>query len=209
MTLSSFASLFGAMLVLALTPGISVFTVTARTLAGGLSHGLATILGIILGDIVFVLFVVYGLGYIAESFAPLFGLLNIVGGIYLLGMGIRLWRSSSTVKFTAPTTAPNLTLSSSVTLGLFITLGNQKAILFYLGFLPAFLDLTQFTPLDTALTILSATLALGGVMTGYALLAGRLRVYFSDARRARLKNRLTCALLIGTGIGMALARRAA
>ena len=111
MSFSSFASLFGAMLVLALTPGISVFTVTARTLAGGLSHGLATTLGIILGDIVFIVLVVYGLGFVAESFAPIFGLLNVVGGLYLLWFAVSLWRRSALPRPPAPTSSANLTLS--------------------------------------------------------------------------------------------------
>ena len=184
------------MLVLALTPGISVFTVTARTLAGGLSHGLATTFGIILGDIVFILLVVYGLGVVADSFAPLFGLLNIVGGAYLFWLGINLWRTSALPKSPTPTRSTNLTLSSSVAVGLFITLGNQKAIFFYLSFLPAFLDLTQFTPLDTALTILSATLALGGVMTGYALLAHKSSAALRSSRLTVILQRLASATLI-------------
>ena len=56
---------------------------------------------------------------------------------------------------------------------------------------------------------MSATfLALATILDGgYVLLAGRLRRLFRGPRRARLRNRLTGSLLIGAGLGLALARR--
>jgi len=53
-----------------------------------------------------------------------------------------------------------------------ITLGDQKAILFYLGFFPAFLDLVAMSALDTAVILLVTTVAVGGVKLAYAGMAG-------------------------------------
>lgn len=54
-----------------------------------------------------------------------------------------------------------------------VTLADQKAVLFYLGFLPAFVDLSQRNLVDTAVVIAITVLAVGGVKLGYAALADR------------------------------------
>jgi threonine/homoserine/homoserine lactone efflux protein len=189
MTFAETAALLGTMLVLAFTPGIGVVTVTARTLAGGIAHGLAATLGMILGDIVFILLAVSGLSLLAERYIFVLDLLNSGGAAYLLWLGVQLWRTSP-VRSAAATDS----LFSSLLTGLLITFGNPKAILFYVSFLPAFIDLRAVTLLDTSIIILSATLAVGSAMTTYTLLthhaASRIRP------RSRLLPRLAAAALI-------------
>lgn len=65
------------------------------------------------------------------------------------------------------------TLRASYLSGLSITFADQKAILFYLGFFPAFIDLKAITLTDTVLLLIAATLAVGGVKLVYARLAGQ------------------------------------
>lgn len=192
MTFVDTAALFGTMLILALTPGIGALTVTTRTLSGGLPHGFATIMGMILGDIIFILLVVYGLALFASSFAHIFALLNFMGGIYLLWLGISLWRTPLDTKTDGIANPPPSSLSSSVITGLLITLGNQKAIFFYVSFLPAFLDLTAVTPFETLSIMASATVAISIAMTVYALLASRA----STRAPSRLLPRLASITLI-------------
>jgi threonine/homoserine/homoserine lactone efflux protein len=202
MTPSSFVALFGTMLILALTPGIGVFTVTARTLAGGIAHGLAATVGLILGDIIFILLVVYGLGYVAETAAPVLLIINAGSGLYLLWMGVSLWRANPPAEATAASPSHLASLRSSMATGLLITMGNPKAILFYIGFLPAFVDLTTFTVIDTGFTILSATLAIGTAMTGYIFLAHKFATRPGSTQFPRLLSRLAAATLVLTALAI-------
>ena len=65
MTVQRLISLFFAMVLLAALPSTSVLTVVARSLSAGFWHGSVTALGIVAGDIVFILFAVYGLAVLA------------------------------------------------------------------------------------------------------------------------------------------------
>ena len=91
--------------------------------------------------------------------------------------------------------------------GFLVALTNPKTWFFYAAFFPQFVDAAHAP--GPQLALLCATfLVLATLLDGgYALLAGRLRGLFRDRRRARLRNRLTGSLLIGAGLGLALARR--
>jgi len=90
--------------------------------------------------------------------------------------------------------------------GFLVSLANPKTLLFYAAFLPQFVsaDSEQAT---RQLLLLSATFLVIAVLLdgAWALLAARLRSLLQA--RARLRNRLTGALLMGAGVGLALARR--
>lgn len=66
--------------------------------------------------------------------------------------------------------------------GFLVTLADQKAVLFYLGFLPAFVDLSQRNLADTAVVIAITVLAVGGVKLGYAALVDRARSFVREGR---------------------------
>ena len=162
MTFSSIAALLGAMIILALLPSPSVFAVVARSIASGFSHGLMTVIGIVVGDFVFIILAIYGLSALAETMDSLFVLVKYLGSAYLIWLGIELARSQSkTVKVEG--IKESSWLSNFLT-GLSITLADQKAIIFYLSFFPAFLDLSSVSIVDTAIIMAIAALAVGGVM---------------------------------------------
>ena len=120
----------------ALIPGVSVLAVSARSAAFGFAHGIFTSLGIVVGDMAFILVAIYGLSVLAGLMGNYFFLIKYLGGAYLIWLGIVLWRSKSKVEKVAD--SGKSSLPSSFMTGLLITLGDQKAILFYLGFFPAF-----------------------------------------------------------------------
>lgn len=83
--------------------------------------------------------------------------------------------------------------------GLLITLADQKAILFYFGFFPAFLDISKISYFDTDIIIAIATLAVGGVKLGYAFMADRARLLISSKIRKRINIAAGC-VTIAVGI---------
>ena len=154
------------MIVLAAIPSVSVLAVTARAAAFGFSHGMFAALGIVAGDIIFILIAVYGLAFIAEMMGEQFAIIKLLGGAYLIWLGISLWRADARMR--SSDSPAESSWSSSFMTGLLITLGDQKAILFYLGFFPAFIDLSNMTPADTLIIIVIAALGVGGAKLGPA-----------------------------------------
>ncbi len=198
MTFSSIMALFSAMLALAVIPDASAFAVVARSIASGFTHALVTVLGIIVGDFIFILFAIFGLWSIAEAMGSLFVLVKYLGGAYLIWLGIGFWRVTS--KNVDIEGVKELSWKSNFLCGLLITLGDPKAILFYVSFLPAFLDFSSASLLDTGIIMALVILVLGGVKGGYAFMADKARLFFQSAQAKSRMNRIAGGVMICTGI---------
>lgn len=197
MTLLSVIGLAGAMLVLAITPGPGVFATVARALASGVGHAAVVVLGIVTGDLFFLLLAIFGLATIAQWLGDLFSIVKYLGAAYLVWLGVQLWRAApGAVRLKGVSELSWMTNFSS---GLVITLGNPKVILFYLGFLPTFVDLTQLTSWDIAIVAAVVSVVLGGVLMGYAFAADRARAAFTSVRAERALNRGAGSVMIATG----------
>lgn len=195
-TLAGAAALFAAMTALAFLPSISVLTVATRSASYGFVHGLATSLGIVAGDIVFILIAILGLSLLADSMGPLFVLIKYLGGAYLIWLGIKLWRAKPG-RIKAESRTESSLLSSFIT-GLVVTLADQKAILFYLGFFPAFFNLSAMTPSDILIVILITLVAVGGAKLVYAYLADKAGVLL-EAKINRAINGIAGTAMLATG----------
>lgn len=197
MTLSSIVALFSAMVVLASIPSVSVLAVSTRSATSGLIHGVFTTIGIVLGDIIFIIIAIWGLSFLAETMGSFFVLIKYLGGAYLIFLGIGLCRAKSK-NVETDEVAKSSRLSSFLT-GLSITLADQKATLFYLGFFPAFLDISEISYFDTGIIIAIATVAVGGVKLGYAFIANRARLLISSKIRKGM-NIATGCVMIAVGV---------
>jgi threonine/homoserine/homoserine lactone efflux protein len=191
-----------AMLILAASPGPGVFATVSRALASGFRPALAVICGIVLGDIIFLLFAVLGLSMIAQAMGDLFFIVKICGGAYLIFLGIRIW-----MKKPAPASKENGknagTVWGNLVSGLIITLSNPKVILFYCGFLPTFLDLSALALYDLVLIVGIITIVLVSVLSAYALLASRARKIFTNRKSVRRLNRAAGSVMVATGVAIA------
>lgn len=204
MTGSSIAALIATMFVLAVVPGPSDFAVVARSIAAGFGQGLITISGIVAADLLFIVLAVYGLAEVADWLGGLFAVVKYACGAYLIWLGIASLRSRPT-----ETDLPELRSSkgySSFLAGLTITLGDPKAILFYMGLFPAFVDLAHVSIADTLTIMLVAILLVGGVKTSYAYLAHRAKRLFANIRLRRRLDRLAGGILIVTGLFILFSR---
>jgi threonine/homoserine/homoserine lactone efflux protein len=82
--------------------------------------------------------------------------------------------------------------------GFLLTLGDQKATLFYLGFFPAFVDLSKLSMLDILVLIAVTIVSVGGVKLGYAVLADGARLLIGVTLRQWM-NRIAGSLMIAVG----------
>jgi len=192
-----------AMLVLAASPGPGVFATTARAMASGFRPALAVIWGIVLGDIIFLLFAVFGLSMVARALGNLFFIVKICGGAYLVWLGIKIWLQNP--KTFQNSQNPNSRSKwGNFASGLIITLSNPKVILFYCGFLPTFLDLSALTIVDLTFVVAIITAVLSGVLITYAYLANRARRMFTTERAVKRLNRAAGGVMVAAGVVIAV-----
>jgi len=198
MTVESAIALALAVLILGVTPGPGVLATVARVLASGLRRTLPFMLGIVAGDLVFLGLALVGLAVIATRYAPLFLAVKLVGGLYLIYLGIRLWRAAPSATSGAAAPVEHGVLRP-FTSGLLITLSNPKVIVFYAGFLPAFTDLAALGPGDALIIAGIVALTIMVVLLGYGLGVHRARAVLRSARAARYLNRSAGGLMVGAG----------
>jgi threonine/homoserine/homoserine lactone efflux protein len=198
LTLGGIAALFGVMIVGASIPSASTLAVSARSAAFGFADGVLTSLGIVVGDIIFIAIAITGLEAIAGLMGSYFVLIKYVGGAYLIWLGVMLWRGIGTPVEAGRSGRPSRL--SSFGIGLFITLGDQKAILFYLGLLPAFVDLPRISALDAGIVMAVAVLAVGGPKLAYAYMADRASLIIQGSRAMRVIGVVSGTVMICVGL---------
>lgn len=198
MTLANLAALFGAMIVLAAAPSVSVMLVTARSASSGFAHGACAALGVVAGDVVFILAAVFGLALVVDVLGNAAFLITYAAAAYLVWLGLRLMRSGARPRASASSSVPSL--HGSFMAGLLLTLADQKAVLFYLAFLPAFFDLTEFSWLDLAALLIVTILAVGGVKLAYAYAGQRAAACITPLIARRLNILAGGALLLAAAM---------
>lgn len=162
-----------AALALLLVPGPAVFYVMARSVEGGRSAGLVSVLGVELGTLVHVAFAAVGLSAVLASSATAFSVVKWVGAAYLVWLGLRLLLTRDREEAVAPEASGTARLSRVFTQSVLVQVLNPKVALFFLAFLPQFVDPSRGAAWSQVV-VLGATLALLGLFTDglYALLGG-------------------------------------
>ncbi|MEM8828576.1 MAG: LysE family translocator [Cyanobacteria bacterium P01_G01_bin.19] len=198
MNINNIAALFGAMVVLAAIPSLSVFTVVSIALSSGFMCGTMAAIGIVVGDIIFIVLAIYGLSAIASTeIDTLLFLLKYFGGIYLICLGIILAKSKP--QSNSLEEISESSLLSSFLSGLLITLGDQKAIFFYVSFFPAFVDLHSLSKWDSIIILGTAIVAVGGVKLSYVYLAERARAVLNNPQIKKTINFIAAVIMVGAG----------
>lgn len=178
-------------------PGPGVAAVVGRSLGTQQHSVLPFILGIALGDVVFLTIAVLGLAALAQIFAGVFTTVKIAGGFYLLYLAWKFWTAgvASTEVHKVQTRAP-WTAGLS---GMAISLGNPKVIVFYLALLPNVIDLTSVAVVDWVVLSVLTVAVLFAVLLPYSVAASKLRSVFSNTIALRRLNRGAALFIGGAG----------
>jgi threonine/homoserine/homoserine lactone efflux protein len=193
-----------ATVVLILIPGPNVTLLVANSLTYGPRRALVTLAGTSTAIALQLLVVALGMTSLIPVLADSFAWLRWLGAAYLLYLGIQQWRAAPLALDDVEARPITAKLFWQ---GMLVSATNPKTLLFYAAFLPQFIDPQAAVGPQMALlctTFLVIATVLDG---GYVLVAGRARGWLRDRKRARLRSRLTGALLMATGLGLALARR--
>ena len=197
--------------ILLAIPGPTVLLVISYALGHGRKMAFATVAGVALGDFTAMTASMLGLGALLATSATIFTVLKWVGAAYLIYLGIKLWR--------APVAEPKAEgeateASAENPFRIFahtylVTALNPKSIIFFVAFLPQFLDPAASVPLQLA--VFETTFLVLAIVnaSAYALLAGMARGQIRRPRVQRIVNRTGGSLMIGAGVLAAGWRRAA
>jgi threonine/homoserine/homoserine lactone efflux protein len=190
----------GALVLLWITPGPVFVALTARALSGGFRSAWPLAVGVTIGDILWPLVAIFGLTWIVSQFSHLMAVLHWVAAIIFVVMGVLLIRhaGNSIISSEGRLTRPGLWPAFSA--GVAAVIGNPKAILFYMGVLPGFFDLTKVTVPDiAAILLLSASIPLmGNLFTAFAV--GQARRLLSSPQALWRLNVAAGSLLVAVGL---------
>jgi threonine/homoserine/homoserine lactone efflux protein len=126
----------------------------------------------------------------------LYAVVSALGALYLLWQGITLWRARPRAAVGLEGTAHEAHFWRNYGAGLLLMFGHVQAMLFYAALLPGFVDFGSLTIGDLASIALMLAVVIGGVNSGYALLAARARGFFADERAQRALYRLAGTLML-------------
>jgi len=194
--------------ILLLIPGPTVLTVISYAIARGRSASPALVAGVALGDSTALVVSLVGLGALLAASAFLFTVIKLIGGLYLLYLGIRMLRAGLTANEIAKRAAPDSRRRLFLNTYL-VTAFNPKSIMFFVAFLPQFVnrsaDVTQQLVLLAGTFVVMAA-ANAGMYSAFAGSANRL---LSSPKAQRRLNLAGGSLLSAAGIWALLARHTA
>jgi threonine/homoserine/homoserine lactone efflux protein len=196
-----------ACVVLIVIPGPNVALIVANSIAHGARFGLITVAGTSSAVVVHLALTVAGAAVVLNFLAASFEWLRWLGVAYLVWLGIAAWRAPIA---DLGRVGPQVRSAKLIwARGFLVGLTNPKTLLFYGAFLPQFItphSATGPTASDQLLLLAATFLTVAVVLDSvWALLASRLRALL--VAHVRLRNRVTGGLLVGAGLGLALARR--
>ena len=189
----------GALVILFLTPGPVWVALTARALSGGFNAAWPLALGVVVGDVIWPFLAILGVSWILSVYGGFLELLKWVACATFLLMGWLVIRNADkTIASDSRLTRPGMW--AGFLAGLAVIIGNPKAILFYMGMLPGFFDLSALTAADIAVICgISFVVPLLGNLI-LASFIDRARRLMTSPTALRRTNLVAGALLICVGL---------
>ncbi len=200
MTPESAISFFIAVFIFGITPGPGVFAILARAMVKGSASCIMLALGMTVSDILYLVAACYGLAVIATNWSELFTVIRIVGALYLLYLGWKMWNAPLDLSASEAGGNKKADGIAGFIQGFLISASNPKVILFYIAFLPTFMDLSSLDNLDIAL---AAFLTLVGLMLGLMLIAhfaSKARRWFKSEPAVKRLNRGAGSIMAAAGL---------
>lgn len=200
MSFENWIAFAAASAIMLAIPGPTILLVISYALGHGRKAGTATVAGVALGDFTAMTASMLGLGALLATSAALFTILKWMGAGYMIYLGIKLWRAP-----VATADGASEVTGSDSHLRIFlhtyaVTALNPKSIVFFVAFLPQFLDLSH--PLPQQMVVMEITFLILATLNAalYGLLASAARNTIRKPAVQRAVNRTGGSLLIGAGV---------
>jgi threonine/homoserine/homoserine lactone efflux protein len=181
-------------------PGPGIVAIVARALGSGFRATIPAAIGTAVGDLILMSLSAFGLALIAQAMGGLFLIVKLLGAAYLVYLGYKYW--------TAPVADMETVVPASARQGFLaqmsLTLGNPKAIAFFVALLPTVVDLGRLN-IFGYLQLCAATFVLIPTITlSYAALASRVRGFLASRRARGRLNKGAAVIMVGAGVGVAV-----
>ena len=199
MTSELYLAFIAASTVLVYIPGPTVLLVVGYAMSQGRRSAPSTIAAVLLGDAVAMALAFLGLGALLRSSTSLFLAMKTAGTLYLVYLGIRMWRAPAAFAEGSPRSVQASRLRMAVD-AFTVTVLNPHSGMFFVAFLPRFLEPSR--PLLPQMLLLGGTflvLALTSLVF-YALLAAEIRRFTRSPGVATWVNRLGAATLVAAAV---------
>ncbi len=190
---------------LIVVPGPTVTVIIANSLANGARAGLFNVLGTQLGLASMLLLFTAGFSVIVERLGSVFDVVRVVGAVYLVWLGIKLWRANGGTFDAGSGEKIRAARSDAwyVRQGVFVIWANPKILMLFGAFIPQFVNpANEVVPQVLTLGLVFMVIATFFDVI-YALAAGRMGQWLSK-QRARVAERCAAAFLIVGGVWLAL-----
>ena len=196
----NFVTLALASFIFAITPGPGIVAVLAVTINRGMTAGTAMSIGMVLGDMIYLLAVMVSIANFANHLGSLLMVIRILGAAYLAWLGYRQYISPPLVVGTTPLSSKNVIVSAAT--GFMISITNPKVMVFYLSFLPLFIDLNglDVTTGMQVVMVMFISVLMGPMAVVW--LAHHARAWACDDVTGRWINRLTGLALMAVAFAL-------
>ncbi|WP_440604063.1 LysE family translocator [Bacillus sp. GB_SG_008] len=193
-------------ILLNLIPGADTMYIVGRSISQGRKAGVYSVFGIITGSLVHTLLVAFGLSIILTKSIILFNAIKIIGVIYLVYLGVRMIIDKTNVNFHSTATS-KLNVRKIYVQGFLTSLTNPKVALFFIAFLPQFIDTKASSPIP--FIILGLTFTITGLL--WCLFIAHFSSYVTKKLRGNEKvgtvlNKITGIIFIGMGLKLLQAK---
>ncbi|WP_394166481.1 LysE family translocator [Photobacterium piscicola] len=204
MSLEAAIAFFFAIFIFAITPGPGVFAILAKAMVEGPRRCIMMALGMVASDLLYLQLACFGLATIAENWSEVFVIIRYVGAGYLVYLGYKMITA-----FTHNQSIPNQkktqqTPLASFSHGFLISASNPKVILFYVSFLPTFIDLTRLHGSDLILISVLSSIALMSAIMLVAYGASRLAKVIKTPIAQQRLNKTAGGIMIAAGAYLAI-----
>lgn len=200
MDFSTTLNLALATLLFVLSPGPANMAVLATSTREGFASGFLLAVGEVIGAVLYLLIALFSLGALASMLAPMMAYIKLAGALYLIYLGYRQFTSKEVaLEHERCERSP----FKQMLVGFLINGTNPKLVMFYLSFLPLFVDLNTLTPLTGLEIVVTVALSLLGGITTVCVLGQQLRRLLKRPVVARRINRITGAIMMGVGVAVA------
>ncbi|MBI5231080.1 MAG: LysE family translocator [Coriobacteriales bacterium] len=193
-------------LVVVLLPGTGTLYTISTGVARGRRAGLAAAFGCTLGIVPHLLASALGLSAIMNLSAQVFGVVKLAGAAYLLFLAWQMWRETGSVDVDRD--ASERGMAQVAWRAIVLNLLNPKLTIFFLAFLPAFIEKGAGSAGQQLLGLSAVFMAMTFlVFAGYALIAGTARSVLSGPRAMRWMQRSFAVVFAGLAVDLALSER--
>ena len=201
MSLQEILALLLIILVFVVSPGPGTLAVFGKSMEQGFIAAFFLSFGLILGDITYLVAVILSLDFFSNTIASFMEQVKILGGIYLIYLGVQSWRSGSfEIK---KNTSRKGNIAEFVT-GYLISMVNPKVIVFYIAILPNFIDLNNLSLMIASQIIIIAFI---GLMAGISVInlgASKIKDKLESSDSNAYINKIVGSIMMLAGIWLAL-----